>query len=125
MIGTILLYIGAFLIFGWGSVHLFPTKNIVRDFGDISADNKHILTMEWITEGVALMFIGILVALVTYIDHTCSVAAAVYWSTFAVLNVLSTVSIFTGFKHSFIVFKLCPFIFTVSSLLIIIGYLIR
>ena len=113
------------MLFGWGVAHLFPTKNIIRDFGDILPDNKLIITMEWITEGIALIFIGVLIALVTFIDRSSSVASAVYWSVFGVVNVLSLVSLFTGFKHSFIAFKLCPFVFTGSSLIIIIGYLIK
>jgi hypothetical protein len=52
MTGTILVYIGSFMLFGWGAAHLFPTKNIIRDFGDILPDNKLIITMEWITEGI-------------------------------------------------------------------------
>lgn len=121
MIGDILIYIGSFLIFGWGASHLFPTKNIVSGFGEISADNKRIITMEWIIEGVSLIFIGFLVALVTFIDGESKISTSVYWASFGVLNILSLVSLFTGFKNSFIVFKLCPFIFSSSSLLIIIG----
>ncbi|MFZ1081854.1 MAG: hypothetical protein WAO19_08005 [Candidatus Kryptoniota bacterium] len=121
MNGSILTYIGAFLPFAWGTAHLFPTRNVVLGFGEISADNKYIIKMEWITEGVALIFVGVLVAVVTYIDRTSIISIAVYWMSFGVLNVLSAVSLFTGFKHSFIMFKLCPFIFTGSSILIVIG----
>jgi hypothetical protein len=35
---------------------------MIRDFDEISADNKNIITMEWIIEGIALIFIGVLVA---------------------------------------------------------------
>jgi len=34
---------------------------------------------------------------------------------------LSIVSLFTGFRISFLPFKLCPFIFTTSSILLILG----
>ena len=125
MTGTILLYISSVMVFGWGVAHLFPTKNIVREFGVILTENKLILRMEWIIEGVALIFIGVLAGLVTYLDIDNPVSSAVYWCVFGVLNVLSLVSLFTGFKHPFIAFKLCPYIFTGSSLLMIIGYLIR
>jgi hypothetical protein len=74
MNGAILLYLGSFLVFGWGVAHLFPTGNVVRGFGDISPDNRRIITMEWIIEGVALVFIGVLVAFVTYLDSGSSVA---------------------------------------------------
>jgi hypothetical protein len=70
---------------------------------------------------VALIFIGVLTASVTYLDHTSTISTAVYWLSFGVLNTLSVVSLFTGFRISFVPFKLCPFIFTTSSILIILG----
>ena len=121
MIGPILIYIGAFLAFGWGTAHLFPTRNIVAGFGEISADNRRIITMEWLTEGVALIFVGVLVAIVTCVDRTSPVSTAVYWTTFGALNILSVVSIFTGFRNTFFAFKLCPFIFSGASVLIVAG----
>ena len=121
MTGDILIYIGSFLVFGWGAAHLFPTKNIVDGFGNISADNKYIISMEWINEGVSLIFIGFLVAFVTYIDSTNKISSSIYWISFGMLNVLSVISLFTGFKNSFIMFKLCPVIFSGSSILIVIG----
>jgi hypothetical protein len=125
MPGILLLYIGSILVLCWGVAHLFPTKNIVKGFGDISPDNRLIITMEWITEGVSLIFIGVLTALVSYTDQFSTLAGIIYWIVFGVLNVLSLVSLFTGFRHPFILFKLCPFIFTGSSLFIIIGNLLK
>ncbi len=121
MNGAVLAYIGAFLTCGWGVSHLFPTRSVISSFGEISADNRRIVAMEWITEGVALIFIGILVAAVTYLDRSNLISRTVSWISFAALNTLSVVSLFTGFRNSFIAFKLCPFIFTGSSILIILG----
>jgi hypothetical protein len=120
----VLIYIGAGLTALWGISHLFPTKNVVAGFGEISEDNRHIITMEWIVEGVALIFIGALVATVTVVDPTSAVTRAVYWVAFIGLNVLSVVSLFTGAKVDFIMFKLCPVIFTGSSILILLGMLL-
>ena len=121
MINHILLYLGSALPFVWGISHLFPTKSVVEGFGDISLENKRIIMMEWIIEGVSLIFIGVLVASVTYADYSSSISRIVYWLSFAMLNSLSAVSVFTGFKVGFLPFKLCPFIFTTSSILIILG----
>jgi hypothetical protein len=120
----VLLYIGSFLPFIWGVAHLFPTRKVVQGFGEISLDNRRIIAMEWITEGVTLIFIGILTALVTFVDRNSSASQLVYWIVFIVLNILSMVSIFTGFHVSMIPFKLCPFIFTGSSISILLGILI-
>jgi hypothetical protein len=117
-------YLGAFFTFAWGVAHLFPTQSVVAGFGDISPDNRRIITMEWIVEGISLIFIGLLVAVVTLVDRGSTAAKAVYWICFAELNVLSIVSLLTGFKVGFLPFKLCPAIFTGSSVLIALGNLL-
>jgi len=121
MVNYVLLYLGAALPFLWGVSHLFPTRSVVKGFGDISLDNKRIIAMEWIIEGAALIFIGIVVAAVTYIDYTSTTSRAIYWITFIMLNTLSVISLLTGFKINFLPFKLCPVIFTSSSILILVG----
>ncbi len=121
MTGAIVVSIGAILACGWGVAHLFATRAVVSGFGTISADNRRTITMEWITEGVFLIFLGVLIGAVTYFDRSALVSRAVTWSVFGALNILSVVSLFTGFRNSFIAFKLCPFLFTGSSLLIVVG----
>lgn len=121
MKNLILLYAGADLPLLWGISHLFPTRNVVKGFGPISLDNQRIITMEWITEGVALIFIGVLVAAVTFIDPAAAVSKAVNGVSVAGLIVLAFVSVFTGFKINFLPFRLCPFIFTGSAVLILAG----
>lgn len=121
MINLVLLYLGAALTGLWGIAHLFPTRSVVKGFGDISLDNQRIITMEWIVEGVSLIFIGVLVAVVTVIDPASVVSKAVYLVSALALIVLASVSLFTGFKVNFLPFKLCPVIFTVSAVLILLG----
>jgi hypothetical protein len=96
----------------------------VQGFGDISIDNRRIITMEWITEGVALIFIGALVGAVTVVDPNHEVSTAVYTISVIGLVVLAVVSLFTGFRISFLPFRLCPFIFTLSAALIYFGGLL-
>jgi hypothetical protein len=124
VVNQILLYLGAFFTSVWGIAHLFPTRSVVAGFGEISPDNMRIIAMEWIVEGVSLIFIGLFVAAVTWVDPDSTVSRVIYWLCFAQLNVLSIVSLFTGFKVSFLPFKLCPVIFTGSSLLIMSGSLL-
>ena len=121
---NIFLYIGSGLTVLWGISHLIPTKNVVKDFGEISDDNRHIITMEWIIEGVSLIFIGILVAVVTIIDANSIVSNAVYIVSSIGLLGLALVAAFTGFKVNFFPFKLCPFILTISAVLILFGALV-
>lgn len=122
MINQVLLYIGAAITFLWGVAHLFPTKNVVRGFGDITADNKNIITMEWIIEGAALIFTGIIVAGTTIIGEGNNVTTFLYVSSSVFLIVLAVISLFTGFKVKFLPFKLCPVLFTLSAVLILIGH---
>ncbi len=119
-----LLFIGAALPIFWGVSHLFPTRNVVKGFGDISEDNRQITTMEWIVEGISLIFIGVLVTAVTLVDHASDVANTVYPLTSIVLIVLALVSLFTGFRVNFLPFKLCPVLFTISAIMILVGSLI-
>jgi hypothetical protein len=122
MANLILILIGAILTMLWGITHLFPTKNVVKDFGEISQDNKHIITMEWIIEGMSLIFIGLLVLLISLLGGPGNeVVIYVNIISSAMLFSLAVVSLFTGFKVKFIVFKLCPVIFTSSGVLILLG----
>ena len=121
---TILLFLGSGLTIIWGISHLIPTKNVVKDFGDISEDNRHIITMEWIIEGASLIFIGVLVSVVTFIDPKNIVSESVYLLSGIGLVIMALISLFTGYKVNFLPFKLCPLILTTSAALILIGTLI-
>ena len=93
MLNQFLLYSGSAFIVFWGIAHLFPTRSVVSGFGEITVDNKRIITMEWIIEGVALIFIGGINAIVTTVDHTSSISLVIYLSSVVVLLVLAIVSI--------------------------------
>ena len=41
------------------------------------------------------------------------------------LLVFAGVSVFTGFRVAFLLFRLCPFIFTASAILIVVGGVVR
>ncbi len=116
---TILTVLGALLTVLWGVAHLFPTKNVVKSFGDISKDNKHIITMEWINEGATLIFLGSLVIISLIV--TGAPVQYINFSVSVMLLVLSLISLFTGFKVKFLPFKLCPIIFTASAICLVIG----
>lgn len=116
-----LLYIAGFLTLLWGIAHLIPTASVVNDFGNITQDNKLIITMEWIIEGITLIFIGLLAIIITKTDAESKLAKSVYILIICLLFVLAVISLFTGFRVHFIPFKLCPIIFSLSAILIIIG----
>jgi hypothetical protein len=117
----VLLYVAAALTGLWGIAHLFATRGLVAGFGELTADNRRIITMEWIVEGVALVSLAALVVSVTAVDSAAAVASAAYAVAIATLLVLALVSLATGFRVAFLPFRLCPFIFTLSALLIALG----
>ena len=122
MPNEILLYIGSGLIIIWGMAHLVPTKAIINGFGPISEDNKRIIAMESIAEGITLIFLGILVLLVTTIgDYQNDGPRVVYWACAIMLIVMAILTAFTGAKTSILPYKICPFVKTAVAILFIIG----
>jgi hypothetical protein len=117
----ILFYVAGTLTLLWGISHLFPTENVVSDFGNISFDNKMILKMEWITEGMTLIFLGLLTVIVTRIETESKLSRSVLLSIAFMLFSMAVLSLFTGFRIDFLPFRLCPFIFSASAILIFIG----
>ena len=109
MLNVILLYLGSVIIMLWGIGHLVPTGSIVKGFGEISRDNRLIITMDWIAEGLTLCFIGLLISLVTAFAGPAG-AKVVYRLCFGMLIVLSVLSFFTGARTSVLPMKICPFV---------------
>lgn len=121
MPNPVLLYIAAAVTGAWGIAHLFATKGVVKGFGDLSVDNRRIITMEWIVEGVALISTAAFVAAATAVEPLAAASSAVYAVAIGTLVVLAVVSLFTGFKVAFLPFRLCPVIFGISAALIAWG----
>lgn len=122
---AVLLYVGSAVIFLWGLGHLMPTRNVVADFGEISADNKKIITMEWVIEGLTLCFLGVLVAVTASVlgsgdtaTHLVARLAA------AMLVVLAVVSAFTGARTSVVPMKLCPLVKTAVATAFLISTIV-
>ena len=120
-ISQCLLYIGAAILAIWGVAHLVPTKHVVSGFGDIGEDNRNIIAMEWIVEGVLLLFMGMLIALVTYVDAVHPVSSVVYGVSVVALLSLAAVAFFTGFKIKFLPFRMCPFVLLSCAVVIAAG----
>ena len=116
-----LLYTAAAISGLWGIAHLFATRGVVAGFGDLSNDNRRIITMEWIVEGVALLSMASFIVVATTIHPESTVSSAVYAVAIGTLVALAIISLFTGFKIAFLPFRLCPFIFALSATLIAIG----
>jgi hypothetical protein len=118
----VLLYIGSGLAILWGIAHLFPTMAVVNGFGDISKDNRLIIIQEWVAEGVAICFVGILVLLVTALEGpTNPVSLIVYRSSAVLFVVIAVLTAVTGARTPVVPFKICPFLLSIVALLFLLG----
>jgi hypothetical protein len=120
----ILIYIGSAIIILWGAAHLIPTMAIVKGFGDISADNKRVLTMEIIAEGLTLIFLGVVPLLFTIISDGENVTVnRIIFACALMLLVMALLTLFTGARTSVIWYKICPAVKTVAAVLFMLGSL--
>jgi hypothetical protein len=116
------IYTAATLLALWGAAHLVNTPRVIPSLHPSTVDDRRVITMEWINEGLTLVFLAGIAITVTLLGDT-NVTRSVLWGTVIMLNVMSAVSLATGFRVKFIAYRLCPVIFTGSSLLIVAGLL--
>jgi hypothetical protein len=122
MLNDILIFVGTAIITIWGIAHIVPTKSVVTGFGQISKDNKRIITMEWIAEGLTLCFIGLLVLFITITGGTRNpVSLNVYRASALMLVVMAILTAFTGARTSIVPIKICPAVKIVVALLFFLG----
>jgi len=120
-----LLYIGSIVIFLWGVSHIIPTPGVVEGFGLITRDNRLIITMEWVAEGLTLCFIGALVFYVTLrAQPSDSVSVMVYRAAALMLLVMAVWTGLTGARTAIIPIKICPIVKTLVASLFIAGSLL-
>jgi hypothetical protein len=121
----VLLTLGSISIALWGIAHIVPTRSVVTGFGTLTTDNLHIITMEWVAEGLTLVFIGVLVLFLTLADHSEEAAAIDVIRLAAVmLLVMAGWSLFTGARTSVLPMKLCPLVKTTVAAVFVLGTLV-
>ena len=117
-----MLYAGSIIILVWGVAHIVPTKSVVKGFGPISEENRRIITMEWVAEGAALCFIGLLTLFVTsFAGPQDPLAAIVYRVSAGMLITMAVLTALTGARTSIIPIKVCPIIKAVAAVLLLVG----
>jgi hypothetical protein len=118
--GKVLLYVGSIVIFLWGISHIVPTRGVVEGFEPITEDNRLIITMEWVAEGLTLCFIGLLVLYVTLRGGTANPVSVVVFRAAAVMLLLMAVwTGLTGARTSIVPIKICPIVKTAVAILFI------
>lgn len=121
-IPSLLLFAGAVAVAVWGAMHIAKTRPVVTGFEPLTEDNRYVLAMEWIVEGVALLFTAILVASATlFLGRGAAGSRLIYGMSIGFLLTMAAVSLFTGAKASPLPYKLCAPIFTGAAVLIWMG----
>jgi len=118
----VLIYVGSALAIIWGTAHLVATRSVVAGFGDISGDNRLIITQEWIAEGVTMIFIGLLALLVTALEGVANPASLIVYRASAIVLILTAIlTALTGARTPILPFKICPFLITAVAVLFLLG----
>ena len=124
-LNTVLLYLGAAILFIWGVAHILPTRNVVAGFGPLSDDNRINITMEWVAEGLALAFAGLLTALVTSVGGADDpVRRVVVWAIVAFCALMGAWTFIVGRSSTILPIRLCPLVLAVVACLLALGNLL-
>jgi hypothetical protein len=117
--------VGSIIITIWGIGHIAPTKSIVSGFGPLSPDNRRIITMEWVAEGLTLCFIGVLTLLAAVVLGSGTAGGKLVCRASAImLLALSIWSMLTGGRTTIVPIKICPVVKTAVAILFVVGTLI-
>jgi hypothetical protein len=118
------LYAGAVVSILWGAAHVLPTKGVVAGFEPLSRDHRLVLVMEWVAEGLTLVFLGVLALLVTALaGPTAAGAGVAYRVSAGMLLVMALWTAVTGGRTRVVFFKICPFVKTLIAGLFLVGSL--
>ncbi len=117
----VLAYIAAALIAVWGIAHAVPTKRVVAGFAPITADNRRVLTQEWLAESLTMWGMAALVVTVTATAADIQVTAIVYRVIAGLLVSLAVLTVFTGARTPIVWFKVCPALLATSAALLLVA----
>ena len=122
---ALLAYVAAAILIAWGSAHLAPTRTVAASFGGISEDNRRILVMEWMAEGITHISIGLLIILATAIEGAGDpTTQLVYVVSAGILVVLAGLTAATGARTPVVWFRVCPFVLTSSAVLLVLASIV-
>jgi hypothetical protein len=103
-----------------GVAHIMPTRKVVAGFGPLSNDNRLAVIIEWVAEGMTLIFPGLLAALVTIRGGARNDVAVSGWAiTAGMLVAMAAWTVLTGARGSAIFFKLRPIVKTTAAILLV------
>jgi hypothetical protein len=117
----VLAYTAAALIAVWGIAHAVPTKKVVAGFAPITADNRRVLTQEWLAESLTMWGMATLVVAATATAADIHVTAIVDRVVTGLLVALAVLTAFTGARTPIVWFKVCPALLITSAALLLVA----
>jgi len=117
----VLAYLAAALVGVWGMAHAVPTKRVVADFAPITADNRRVLTQEWLAESLTMWGMATLVVAVTATAADSQVTLIVYRVVAGLLVALAVLTAVTGARTPIVWFKICPALLATSAALLLVA----
>jgi hypothetical protein len=117
--GTALGYVAAAIIGMWGLAHMIPTRQVVAGFGAINADNRRIITQEWLAEGITMWGIAAFVIAATAAAGTGDTRAWVYRVAAGLLIAVGALTALTGARTRVFWFRICPVVMAVAAGLLV------
>jgi hypothetical protein len=118
-------YFTSVVLIGWGAAHLAPTRAVAASFGELTRDNRRILIMEWIADGITQISLGVLIVLVTVVEGADDSAThLVDRVVAAVLLVLAALTAATGARTPVVWFRVCPFVLSGAAGLLVLASLL-
>ncbi len=118
--GEALVLGGAALVIVWGVAHAMPVRTVVAGFHLSGVDQRRILTMEWLAEALALVFVGALALVVTALGSGPTVPL-VQRIAGGVLLAMAALHALLGARTSIRPMQICPVVLTTAALLVLAG----
>lgn len=116
-----LAYIAAATVALWGVSHAIPTRRVVAGFAPITAENRRVLTQEWLAEAFTMWGIAVLIIAVTMVEGSASIRDWVYRVLAVLLIALAALTAVTGARTQVVWFKICPIVLSGSAALLLIA----
>jgi hypothetical protein len=121
-VDEILAYVSAALVGLWGVAHAIPTRQVVARFSPITPDNRRVLVQEWLAEAFTRWGLAAVVVVTTaFGDPGSDVVSWVYRAVAGVLLALAALTALTGARTPVIWFKVCPFLLSISAVLLLVA----
>jgi len=125
VLGPLLNYLASAAVIGWGAAHILPSRETARSLGAVALDSRRVMELEWVAEGLALVFIGLSTFVLTLAAEPSEpVAVLVYRMNAAALIVFAVWHSFAGSKTRLVPDKLCPVVLTAAAALIVAATLV-